>query len=161
MVGLVLSVAGGVEIIPTNSTNEISTGNTLRKIGSILLLVGWLACLGLNVLFLFGIRQVWQGDRLLVYFGLASAPFLLVRLIYLLGLCFATNSKIFDTFSPNIWALAFLQVVMECIVFILFSCVGILVPKIKQTTEQDGPGNGSFPDQVTKLGQNSQLEVIP
>jgi len=159
IIGLALSIAGGVEIT-SRSANEISTGDNLRKAGAILLLIGWLVCLGMNVIFLFRIRHVWQGDRPLVYFGLASAPFLLVRLIYLLALCFATNSKIFDTFSPNIWAQAFMQVVMEFIVFILFCFAGVIAPGIKQTTEQDGSGNGQFPSQGQKYGQDSELGVI-
>lgn len=161
IVGLILAIVGGVDIIPTNSANEISTGTSLRKAGSILLLVGWLISLGMNVLFLFRLRHIWEGDRPLVYFGLASEPFLLVRLIYLLALCFATNSKVFSTFDPNIWTMAFMQVVMEFIVFIFYCCAGIITPGIRETTEHDHAGDGPWPGRGSKHGQDSELGVIP
>jgi hypothetical protein len=161
IIGLVLAIAGGVDIIPTHSADQISTGVSLRKAGSILLLVGWLISLGMNVLFLFRLRHVWEGDKPLVYFGLGSEPFLLVRVIYLLAICFATNSKVFSTFDPNVWAMAFMQVVMEFIVFSLYCFAGIITPGIRQTTEHDHSDNWPLPDQRSKYGQDSELGVIP
>jgi hypothetical protein len=161
LVGLFLAIAGGVDINPTNSADKISTGNALRKAGSILLLVGWLISLSMNLLFLTRLRHIWDGDRPLVYFGLASEPFLLIRVIYLLASSFATNSKVFNAFDPNIWAQAFMQVMMEFIVFILYCCAGILTPGIRQTVERDRSGNGALPSQASKYGQDSELGVIP
>ena len=161
IVGLILAIAGGVDIVPTNSAAEKSTGIALRKAGSILILVGWLLTLAMNIVFLFRLRHVWEGDRPLVYFGLASEPFLLVRVVYLLALCFTTNSEIFNTFNPNIWASAFMQVVTEAIVFVLYCCAGIVTPGIRQPEEHARSDNGTLRGQGSKYIQDSELGVIP
>jgi hypothetical protein len=149
---------------PTNKPNEISTGETLRKVSAILLLVGWLVSLGMNVLFVLRLHSVWEGDRPLVYFGLAAEPFLLVRLIYLIVICFATNSKTFNPFSPNIWVQAFMQVLMEFIVFILFITAGMITPSVKNTSGTSGRllGRRQLPRQgQSTYERDTELGTLP
>ncbi len=160
IVGVILTMVGVADIIPTNGANAKSTGLTLRKAGPILILVGWLLTLSMNIVFLFRLRHVWEGDRPLVYFGLASEPFLLIRVIYLLAICFAPNSEIFDIFNPNIWASAFMQVLTEIIVFVLYCCAGIITPGIRQTEEHDHADNGTLRGQGSKHIQDAELGVI-
>jgi hypothetical protein len=162
--GLALAIAGGVMINPTNSASEISTGNTLRKVSSILLLVGWLISLGINALLMGRLRYVWHGDRPLVLFGLAAEPFLAVRLAYLVALSFSTtSSKTFNVFSPNIWVQAFMQVTMEFIAFILFVTAGIITPGIKNTPTDTRDSNTRVPAQPKygEYGQDTELGTIP
>lgn len=148
-------------IDPENKAGEISTGNTLRKVSAILLLVGWLISLGMNVLFMGRLRYVWHGDRPLVFFGLAAEPFLLVRLAYLVAISFSTtSSKTFNVFDPNIWVQAFMQVTMEFIVFILFVTAGVLTPGIKNTPTDTRDSSRAAPGQP-KYGEDTELGTIP
>lgn len=162
--GLALAVAGGVMISPDNGASEISTGDTLRKVGSILLLVGWLILLGINALLMGRLRYVWHGDRPLVFFSLAAEPFLAVRVAYFVALSFSTtSSKTFNVFDPNIWVQAFMQVTMEFIAFILFVTAGIITPGIKNTPTDTRDSSTRLYGQpkYREYGRDAELGTIP
>jgi len=166
IVGLALSIAGGTESSPDNTPSTISTGLTLRKAAAILLLVGWAISLAMNGLFLMRLRYVWEGDKPLVYFGLAAEPFILVRIIYLILTAFDSHSKLFNPFGPNVYVQAFMQVTMEFIAFILFATAGMLTPGIKNTPSHPNGQPGALPaqqqQQQRKYGQDdAELGTIP
>jgi hypothetical protein len=132
IVGLALSIAGGVKAIPTNKAAEISDGRSLRKGAAILFLIGYIVNLGLAVLAFLRIRDAWDGDRKIIYAAVASMPFLFVRLIYTVIVSFDTTSSTFNAFSPNIYAQAFMQITMEFIVFGIYLAAGLTVPSTKE-----------------------------
>jgi len=133
--GLALAIAGGVESIPTNTADEISTGITLRKAGSIVLLIVLLVAVAFAVLLFLRKSSAWHGDRKIIYAAVAASPFILVRAIYLILVSFDSKSKTFNTQDPNIFAQAFLQIVMEFIAFAIFLAAGLTSPSIKNGRE--------------------------
>jgi hypothetical protein len=136
---------------------------TLRKAAAILLLVGWAISLAMNGLFLGRLRYVWEGDRPLVYFGLAAEPFILVRIIYLIITAYDSHSKLFNPFAPNVYVQAFMQITMEFIAFILFCSAGIVTPGIKNTPTHPNNQMGALPGrQQQKYGEgDTELGTIP
>src|ERR1700712_2427427 len=91
--GLALAVAGGVKSIPTNTADEISTGITLRKAGSIVLLIVFLISAAFAGFLFLRRSSVWHGDRKILYAAVAASPFILVRAIYLILVAFDSKSK--------------------------------------------------------------------
>jgi hypothetical protein len=138
--GLALAITGSVEAIPTHSASAISNGITYRKVAMILLLVVYVASVGIAILTLFRIRSTWKGDRKLVCAAIASLPFLLVRVIWSLCTAFAYNSKTFNNLSPNVYAQAFMQIVMEFIIWSFFLTAGLASPSTKQAPHARGEG---------------------
>jgi hypothetical protein len=144
IVGLALSIAGGVEAIPGNPAKEIAGGVTLRKAASILLLVAFFALAAATARAFTMIKQTWTGDRTIIYAALISLPFLLVRALYYVTLTFDTNSAVFNAFKPNVFVQAFMQVLMEFVAFGLFLAVGLKSPTMKEAPHAQKQG-GDFP----------------
>lgn len=153
IIGLALTIAGSVEAIPTNSASEISSGRTLRKAGIILLLIAFIANAAITAFTLFRIRQAWAGDRKLVYAVALSLPFLLVRVIYSVCIAFATHSKTFNAQAPNVFVQAFMQVLMEFIIWTILLVGGLLSPSTKEAPYSHGSGIEILP------GRNSNKTV--
>jgi hypothetical protein len=131
IVGLALSIAGSVKAIPTNSASEISDGVTLRKVGTILLLVVYItnACIIASIIP--RLHKIWDGDRKLFYAVTAALPFLAIRVIYSMCISFDSHSKTFNSFTPSVYAQAFMQIVMEFFVWALLLAAGLASPSMK------------------------------
>jgi len=94
------------------------------------------------MILLLRLSTAWQGDRKIVYAAAASTPFLLIRTIYYILIAFDSHSKTFNAQSPNIYAQAFMQIVMEFIVFAIFLTAGLSSPSTKEaphTYQGEGP----------------------
>ena len=139
--GLGLSIAGGIEAIPSNPAAEVSQGSTLRKAASILLLIGFLILAAATARALTMIKQSWTGDRMIIYAGAISLPFLLIRSLYYVVLTFDTKSAVFNAFKPNVFVQAFMQVLMEFIVFGLYLAVGLKSPTLKEAPHMPKKGD--------------------
>ena len=129
LVGLILSIVGGIESTPSNSASEIHTSITLRKAGAVLLAVTFLLLALAALATVARIRHVWSGDRKLVYAAVACLPFLAIRDLYSLLVSFDGDSSTFARNGPNVWVEAFMQICMEFIVFIIFTTAGLLTPR--------------------------------
>lgn len=140
IVGLALAIAGSVKAIPTHSASSVSDGVTYRKAGTILLLIVYIASATITLLTLLRIRSAWEGDRKLVYAALASLPFLLIRVVYSMCVAFAYHSKTFNTQAPSVYAQAFMQIVMEFIIWSLFLAAGLVTPSTKEAPHSNGEG---------------------
>jgi hypothetical protein len=150
LVGLGLSIAGGIKAIPSNPAAEISSGVTLRKAASIMLLLGFLILTAATVRAFTMIRQAWSGDRLIIYAAALSLPFLFIRAMYYVVLTFDTKSAVFNAFKPNIFVQAFMQVLMEFVVFGLYLAAGLKSPSSKDAPH--APKKGEFPKAYSHLG---------
>jgi len=140
IIGLALAIAGGVESVPTNTASDIHTGQSLRKAGIILLLVVFLASAAIAAFTIRHIRDAWEGDRKIAYAAVACLPFLLVRVIYSLCTAFANHSTIFNSQAPNVYVQAFMQIVMEWIVWSIFLAAGLTSPKNSEAPYSQGQG---------------------
>jgi hypothetical protein len=137
IVGLALAIAGGVESIPTGSTDDISTGIALRKAGAIILFIVFIIAAAYSGYLFTQKSSVWHGDRKILYAAVAASPFILIRAIYLILVAFDSTSKTFNTQEPNIFAQAFLQIVMEFIAFAIFLAAGLTSPSVANGRQEN------------------------
>jgi hypothetical protein len=144
LVGLALSIAGGVEAIPGNTDAEISSGVTLRKAASILLFVAFFVLATAAARAFTMLKQTWTGDRTIVYAAAFSLPFLFVRALYYVILTFSTGSTLFNAYKPNVFVQAFMQVLMEFIVFGLYLAAGLKSRKMEDAPHAPKKGD-QFP----------------
>jgi hypothetical protein len=131
IVGLALSIAGGVEAIPGNKASEIASGITLRKAASILLFLAFFVLAAATARAFTLLRQTWTGDRTIIHAAAISLPFLFVRALYYVILTFDNGSALFNAVKPNVFVQAFMQVLMEFVVFGMFLAAGLKSPKME------------------------------
>lgn len=137
LAGLALAIAGGVEAMSTDSASDVTTGIALRKAGAIVLMVVFLIAAAYSI-YLFTRRSLaWHGDRKMLYAVNAALPFILIRAIYLILVAFDSKSKTFNGQQPNVFAQAFLQVVMEFIAFAIFIAAGLTSPSVSTRGENE------------------------
>jgi hypothetical protein len=127
---LILTIIGASESSPSNSPSTLSQSLTLRKVAAILFLVSAVGATGLMLLYAGQFRLVHPGDKIIVICALLAAPFLIVRIIYSILVGFI-NDATFNFITPNVYVEAFMQALMEFIVFALFATAGLIAPKIK------------------------------
>jgi low temperature requirement protein LtrA len=159
--GLALSIAGGIKSIPTNKPDEISNGVILRKAASILLLFAYLVNLALSALGVVRLREAYDGDRKIIYAAAISMPFLLLRTLYAVVVAFDTHSTTFNAFRPNIYAQAFMQTVMEFIVWGIYLAAGLTSPKMKPASHIDGEGQHHKSTVHDEGLEEAELGTIP
>ena len=148
IVAVVLVAYGGSKAnTPSNTQDSKNTGVDMEKAGIIVFIITFLVTAVTAIITFMSIRSAIPGDRRLVYFAVASLPFLFIRLIYSAVVIFENNkSKVFSQLAPNIWAESFMEVLEEFIVVILYITAGILTPKIAREQVQGyAPSNGTWP----------------
>ncbi|KAI9685199.1 MAG: hypothetical protein M1822_004786 [Bathelium mastoideum] len=148
IVAVVLVAYGGSKAnTPSSSPSAKKNGLDLEKAGIVIFIITFLVTAGTVLVTFMFIRNAIPGDRRLVYFSLASLPFLFVRIIYSAIVIFENNkSKVFSILAPNIWAESFMEILEEFIVVILFLVTGIVTPKIARSQVQGrATGNGQWP----------------
>lgn len=162
IVGLALAIAGGVKSIPTNTADEISTGIALRKAGAIVLFIVFIVAAAYSGYLFTRKNSVWHGDRTILYAAVAASPFIFIRAIYLILVAFDSTSKTFNTQSPNIYAQAFMQIVMEFIAFAIFLAAGLTSPSIANGREEKDVVNYAKAREGTPNQQaDAELGTIP
>ena len=162
IVAVVLVAYGGsTTYSPSSKQSSKNTGHDLMEAGIIIFIITFLATAATALVTFVFIRNAVPGDRRLVYFTVASLPFLFVRLIYSAIVIFENNkSKVFSQLAPNIWAESFMEVLEEFLVVILYLLAGIVTPKIPRDLVQGrAPNNGSWPS-GPKYEQGTQLNTF-
>lgn len=134
--GLVLLIVGNVDITSTADAAKVALGLTLRKAGSVIIVVVFLVTAAYTIYLLTRRNSVWHGDRNLLLAGNAALPFIAIRALYLLLITFDSKSTTFNSLQPNIFAQAFLQVVTEFIAFAIFIAGGLTSPSVAARDEQ-------------------------
>jgi hypothetical protein len=142
LAALGLGVAAGVEGSPGNDPSSLANAKTYRKVSAILLIVVYIALAGITTLSFARLSSAWQGDRILVFCGLFALPFLFVRVLYTILVAFVTSSATFNPISPSVYVQAFMQVVMEFIIFALFCFAGLQASSTKESREHHTVGSG-------------------
>lgn len=133
LAALIVAIVGGVKESHSNPSS-IQTGRNLLSIASVLWLAMLLILAAATTFTFFYRSHVLPAERKLVYVGLASLPFLLVRIIYTVIVAFAHPGSDFYFSNTNIRAEAFMQFLMETIVITLFIVAGLLTPKVESIT---------------------------
>ena len=161
IVAVILVAYGGSKAnTPSNSPSSKNTGVDMEKAGIIVFIITFVLT-AVSTLATFSlIRNAIPGDRRILYFAVASLPFLFVRIIYSIIVIFENNqSKVFNMLKPNIWAESFMEILEEFIVVILFLLAGLLTPKISRGQVQGHEtGNGPWPS-GSKYDDGQQLHT--
>jgi hypothetical protein len=140
IVGLALGIVAGIKSIPTNDASEIASGGTYRKVAAVLLFLSAVINILLDLFLVARIRQAWEGDRIIIYCTTAAAPFLLVRVIYTMLVAFDHSPK-FNYTSVDVYVQAFMQSLMEFIIFALYCAGGVLATSMKGGVHGHGQGS--------------------
>ena len=137
LVGLIMSIVAGSESDPSNKPSTLQNAETYRKVSAVLLLVSAILNCLIVIRTTMAIKNVQPGDRVIVWCALASIPFLLVRVVYIMLIGF-DQSSLFDPLSPNIFIQSFMQILMEFICFALYLSAGLMSPRIDPSTHAGG-----------------------
>ena len=143
IVAMALGIAGADDAFSTNASTR-QQGTTLSKASGIIFLVIFIGMTFMALVTVSQIGSVIQGDRKLVFAVVASEPFLLVRVIYLLLADFSVNTLLFSTFQGNVLVQAFMSVLEEFIVVILYLAAGFFAPEINRAKVQPGSRVGGI-----------------
>ena len=138
VVALILAIIGGTDQVPGNTPSSMSTGVTLVRAAIIIFLVVFIFLAIITVVTSFSIRSIGKGEAPLLYAVALSIPFLLVRLIYAMLVDFDTGSTTFSYINGNVIVQAFMAVLEEFVVVLLYLGAGLLVPKIPRSNVQAG-----------------------
>jgi hypothetical protein len=139
LVGLIMAVVSGADSSSSNP-NTLNSAKTYRKVSAVLLLAS-LVLSSLMAIFLASrARKVIPTDRVIVWSVLLALPFLFVRVAYTMLVAF---DPLISPLTPNIYIQAFMQILMEMIVYSFFLFAGVSAPKTNPTDHPeicDGPG---------------------
>ncbi|KAJ9655657.1 hypothetical protein H2198_005555 [Neophaeococcomyces mojaviensis] len=147
-----LGIVGGSDLTSSDPDTR-ANGHTYSKVATILILVQFLATVGIAGFTLLNSRYINTADKKLFMFALASIPFVLVRVIYSLCTAFDYNSSNFNLTSNTVAAVALracLGVAMEIVATTLFIVGGLLAPKMQKTQ--------SYREELTMQQQHPKYE---
>jgi hypothetical protein len=135
---LVLGIISGSQAGSTN-LNTLETARKERKAAAVLLLISAVINSALAIYFVAQLRRVFQSDRKLAMLAAISAPFMMIRLTYTMLLAFSTKPK-FNSRNPNIYVQAFMQSLMEFILFAIYATAGFMSQRIQPGDHKYGSG---------------------
>ena len=135
-------IVGGINQTYVNNSHDTTSGTHYRSGCIVLILIAFILLCIITVISATRLRAASGGDGLLVYAGLASIPFFLVRIVYGFLTAFAPQSKVFSWRNPNVLAMAFMQFLMEVIICTLYLAAGVVVPPLKGVQTAEGPNEG-------------------
>jgi hypothetical protein len=128
IVGLPLAILAGVDSLP--NSNNLSNAITYRKVAAILFLLVAIFNIVFAVFLALNMRDTWEGDRIIVRCANAASPFIIVRAVYTMLLAFDKNPT-FNWATVDIYVQAFMQILMEFIVFAIFCAAGLMAATMK------------------------------
>lgn len=140
---LSLGIVGGINQTHVDNSHDTSSGTHYRSGCIVLILIAFILLCIITVISATRLRAASGGDGLLVYAGLASIPFFLVRIVYGFLTAFAPQSKAFNWRNPSVFAMAFMQFLMEVIICTLYLAAGVVVPPLKGVQTAEGPNEGA------------------
>ena len=132
VIAVVLAIVGGA----TATYSPIVFHAKIESKIAIVILIGlFMVLVAVNMLLLFRLQHLPQGERLPLLAITAGSPFLASRLAYA---CISAY-KVSQTFNPlvgNIWVLAFMCVFEEFMVALLYSFASIKTPLMERSSKE-------------------------
>ena len=148
---LSFGIVGGINQTHVNNSHDTTSGTHYRSGCIVLILIAFILLCIITVISATRLKAASGGDELLVYAGLTSIPFFLVRIVYGFLTAFAPQSKVFGWRNPNVFAMAFMQFLMEVIICTLYLAAGVVVLPLKGVQTAKGPNEGvNWPLSVLK-----------
>ena len=153
VVGLILSIVGGVDVYSSTSSPPSSSSFDYLRDAAIILVVAF-TLLVLAVAWTFvNFSQTIKSDRILLYAVAASLPCLAVRDIFSILQAYQVDPSRFSSSTGSVVVYAFMAIFMEFVVVILYLGAGWLAPKINRTQVQAGNWYGG--------GQRGDTQAFP
>ncbi|OCL03690.1 hypothetical protein AOQ84DRAFT_325530 [Glonium stellatum] len=149
-IALILCISGGSDEASTNPSDQKS-GKTEIRVGIIMFVFIYIALFLLTIITARDFGKILKGERRMFIAVVLSLPFLAVRILYGILTQFS-NSKTFSMMNPQIWARILMSVIEEFIVVIMFTIVGLTIPKYSGDMARTGmpqASRGSSPDSGT------------
>lgn len=135
LAALILAIVGG-SYLGSSNPSDVNLGHQLNEAASCLFLAIWATLTGITLLTFLRISHVRSSERKLLYAGLLSIPFLLVRVVYSVAVSFTKDkSSPLYQYNVNVWITAFMQFFMEAIVMIFYVSAGVLTPEAPKEVE--------------------------
>ena len=137
LVALILSIVGGTDVYSSDAST-VQSGRTLIKAAIMLYLVGFGALVAITALAFANYGSISKGEKhILLAVGL-SIPFIAIRLVYSIVSDFDTSNATFNPVTGNVIVRAFMTILEEFIVVILFIGAGLLAPTIARSEAPSG-----------------------
>ena len=147
LTALALAIVGGTYQGGTKPS-EVKLGHELNEVAACIFMAIWAALTGITGITFLRISHVRLIERKLLYAGLASIPFLLVRVVYAVAVSFSRDpSSPLYQYNVNIYVSALMQFAMEAIVVIFYVTAGVLTPEAPKVVE-------------AKDGQNHEMQSM-
>jgi hypothetical protein len=151
-VGLILSIVGGTSSsIGPDGTIQVDTSS---KIGIILYIV---AFVGIVLMYLMSMSRAYcvpKKERRVPFAIIAALPFVLVRLVYSACAVFL-HSHLFNIVTGSVLVLAFMAVIEEFIVVVIYVVLGFLVDKLDANERGEIAGR-PWKTKKSKLGRRER-----
>jgi hypothetical protein len=159
IVALPLAILAGVDSLP--GSDNLSNAITYRKVAAILFLLVAIINIVVGVLLALNIRETWEGDRIIVRCANAASPFIIVRAVYTMLLAFDKNPT-YNWATVDIYVQAFMQILMEFIIFALFAAAGLMAATMKHGgVNGHGTKRHSNPDSEYAAAGQQELGHLP
>lgn len=153
MIGLILSINGGVNASDAKTEKELNEAHPLTEAGAGLFIAGFVILTLATVRVLFSISSAEPGERRLIPALAAVLPFMLVRVIYSSIGAFAHNVK-FNAAMGNDVIFLVMVILMELAVVLIFEGVGLTLRAIPK--EERGKA-GDYVDMPVRRGLVGRL----
>lgn len=153
LVAFILAITGASEMTDSNA-NTRSTAQTLRRVGSILILAVFVLMAALHFVYWTYKDQILLHRRTLLLGISAALPFLTIRVVYSILSSFspaatfgAANIPVvhnslskFNSFSGSWRIFLVMSLIMEYIVVLIYITVGTIIPLEKETNDYEMKG---------------------
>jgi len=132
MIGLVLSIIGGIDASSNLSSTGVYTPQTYSKIAVGLFIASYVLLAATTIILSFSVPHAEHGEKRLLLAVAISLPFILVRLIYGSISIFANTSD-FNSVSGNVTIYLCMALIMEACTVVVCEAIGITLRKLVQT----------------------------
>jgi hypothetical protein len=153
MVGLILSIVGGVNASKDLSSKHIYTPQSLSQAAMGLFIAAYVLIVASTITIYFSVTHAEHGEKRLLLAVALSLPFLLVRLVYSSISLFTTNTN-FNSVSGNVTIFLCMALIMELCVVIIYEAVGLTLRKLPSAVVTDTvAADGTYVKAPSKVSQ--------
>jgi hypothetical protein len=142
MVGLILSIVGGIDASKDLSTTGVYTPQSFSKAAMGLFIAGYVLIVASTITLSFSVAHADHGEKRLLLAVALSLPFLVVRLVYS-SISLFTTIENFNSVSGSVTIFLCMALIMELCVVIIYEAVGLTLQKVRpvvatETVAADG-----------------------
>ena len=121
-----------------SSASSVTTGKDLLEAAACIFLAIYLSLAGITLYNVTNVRWILSNEKNLMRACVVALPFLLVRITYTITVAFSNAGGPFYFRDVSVWAMAFMQFLMEAVVVCLFMAAGMTTPKMVKQELREG-----------------------